>query len=520
MLRIIAVLLTLISLLPLSLILKPALDLNQIPINYYRYLQTTVLLVLGVGFISFVIGTFSAAIVSFFTFPGRKIIRALLLLPLAIPSHITSFVYSYSLEHSSNLQLFLKSKFGCFIFPEMRSISGAIIILSLSLYPYVYMIAQAAFSNLGDSMLVSKTFNKSAYSSITSVAIPIVAPTIIGSVILVMMEVLSDFGSLYYLDIDTLATGVYRSWLFSNDHSQAGFFVAIIIGFSTLLVSLSKVACKTTKDITVSCNENCQLWAMNKKTSFIVMLTFGLILFFAFIMPTSVLIYWSLTSKSSFFATTDVFFRTITLCVYSSFAATIFGLLICYLVYISKIFSIPLKILSLHYSIPGVVYSIGILIFFGLISKYVNTFLIYLGYEGNFMILGTAYSLIVAYLMRFTAIPLKAFSEEFKRIPQEIGWVLETFGKNSFYNFVYINLPIIRKSFFTAFLLVFIDTGKELAITLILRPFGFNTISSRIFELVAEERYREAAAPSLILISLTTAALVMLYKKLFRSKSD
>jgi iron(III) transport system permease protein len=480
-----------------------------------EYILNTLILMIGVGGISFIFGVIPAWLTTFFSFPGRRIFEIALFFPISIPGYIISFVYVNTLEFSGPVQSSLREFFewskGDYWFPEIKSLSGAILVMGFSLYPYVYILVRSNLKNVSNSVTIASTLGFSSLRSLFSIIIPSIRPSIIAGLSLVLMEVITDFGTPQFLAIDTFTTGIYRTWFLLHDKYSTTILAIGELVFVAMLIALEKRLQK--KGILYSSINTNSDYHSKRSISGTIPLIFTYIMcilpiLIGFILPIIPLIYWSV--EKGFFIYDARFYNIIANSVSLSFITALISIsiaiIIGYTARKNKVIRNIARLISLGYAIPNAIIAISIIIFLSKISSFVTEYIV------EISLVGTIGALVYSYLFRFFAISFKAVESGFKKTPNEIEWTAYTMGHGPISTCLNIHIPLIKKSILSGFLLVFIDTIKELTATLIIRPFNFETISTRIYELVSDERYREAAPFSLIIVAIGLISTIVLFK--------
>ncbi|MDD9331152.1 MAG: iron ABC transporter permease [Wolbachia sp.] len=480
-----------------------------------EYTLNTLILMIGVGVISFIFGVIPAWLTTFFSFPGRRIFEIALLFPISIPGYIVSFVYVNTLEFSGPVQSLLREIFkwskGDYWFPEIKSLSGGILVMGFSLYPYIYILVRSSLKNVSNSVTIASTLGFSLLRSLFSVIVPSIRPSIIAGLSLIMMEVITDFGTPQFLAIDTFTTGIYRTWFLLHDKYSATILAVAELIFITIVIVLEKSLQK--KGVSYSSiNTNLDYHSKrNINGSMSLICTYiicTLPILIGFILPIIPLIYWSM--EKEFFIHDIRFYNIIANSVSLAFITALISISIAivigYTARKNKIVNHLARLISLGYAIPNAIIAISIIIFLSRLSSLVSRYVIEIG------LVGTISALVYSYLFRFFAISFKAVESGLKKTPNEIEWTAYTMGHGPISTCLNVHIPLIKKSILSGFLLVFMDTIKELTATLIIRPFNFETISTRIHELVSDERYGEAAPFSLIIVTIGLVSTIILFK--------
>lgn len=487
------------------------------------YIQNSLMLMLGVGCGVILVGVSTAWFVVMCRFPGRKILQWMLLLPLAIPAYILAYMYTDFLQFSGPLQSWLREIFHWtrhdYIFPEIRSRGGAMLILTLSLYPYVYLLTRAAFLEQSSSLLeASRSLGLNAWRSFWKISLPLARPSIVAGTSLALMETLSDFGTVDYFGISTFTTGIYRAWFGTGEHitaAQLASFLLLVVLVLLLLEQASRRRSRHQKQPSQSRYRNLTAYRLTGLRAYAVSLWCFLPIFMGFILPSCLLQYMTLRHIPWLqnFSLTTVSWSALTdsvrnyswqyaqhsfiLALSSTLLAIIIALFIAYAVRLNPhmLSHLLSRIASLGYAVPGSVIGVGVLLSFGYLQQASHA----LGFS-HIVIIGSIGGLIFAYLARFLAVALGGIQASLNKITANIDEAARGLGYRTPAILWRIHTPLLRHSLLTAGLLVFVDVMKELPATLIIRPFNFDTLAVRIYRLASDERLSEAAGDALIIV--------------------
>lgn len=475
------------------------------------YVLTTLALMLGVGLGTFVIGTGTAWLVAMCRFPGRRILEWALLLPLAMPGYLIAYVYTDLLEYAGPLQGILRGLFGWssrrdYWFPEIRSLGGAITMLTLVLYPYVYALARASFLEQSVCVLeVSRTLGRGTWRALLDVALPLARPAIAVGVTLALMECLNDFGTVDFFAVRTLTAGVFDVWLRMGNAGGAAQIALVMLGFVILLIWAERRSRARQRFHHTSSKlrpiEGLRLrggkgWAATAACVLPVLLGFAL--------PAGMLARHAFFSASAEWS--PQFFRhalnSLGLAATAAVVAVAIATLLAYAVRqrAGNAVRIAVRTASVGYAIPGAVLAIGVLIPFAAFDNAVDAFLRQtVGISTGLLLSGTVTALVFAYTVRFLAVSLGAVEAGLGRITPSMEMAARTLGHSPSATLRRLHLPMIRGSLLTGGLLVFVDAMKELPATLVLRPFNFDTLATFVYQYASDERL-EACAPAALAI--------------------
>jgi len=487
-----------------------------------RLVGTTLSLMLGVAIGTCLIGVGTAWLVTMYHFPGRRTFEWALLLPLAVPSYVIAFVYTDFLEYAGPIQRCLRSIFGWeaphdYWFPEIRSLGGAILMMSLVLYPYVYLLSRTAFLEQSAGVLeVSRTLGRGPWANFILVSVPLARPAIVVGLTLVMMETLNDFGTVDLFGVQTLTLGIFDVWFNMNNvggAAQIAFLMLIIIA---ILVGIERYARRKQRF-----HQTTQRYNKLSSKNFIgrpALLAFSaclLPIFLGFILPLSIL---SRDAIGYFRETLDSLFlssvwNSLSLAGLASIFALAIGIQLAYGIRLrgGTIFVAITRFASLGYAIPGAVLAIGILIPMGLLDNTIDAFMRdNFNFSTGLLLSGTITALTFAYVVRFLALSLGAVEAGLGRITNNIDEAARTLGASPGTVLWRVHLPVVRASLLTGAILVFVDVMKELPMTVIMRPFNFETLATQVYQYSAAEQFEQAAPAALAIVVVGILPVILL----------
>lgn len=489
------------------------------------YIINTVILMIATGMIAAMIGILTAWAVSAYEFPGRRFMSWLLVLPLAAPAYIIAYVYTDLLEYSGPIQSTLRDQFDWgrndYWFPEIRSLSGAAFILGLVLYPYVYVLARASFSAQCQAQFqAARTLGKSPLEAFFKVILPASRPAIAGGVALVLMETLADYGVVDYFSIPTFSTGIFRTWFGLGDQMAAMklagimmLFVIILIMFETMTRRGSYVSGKPQR-------RGVERIRVNRVRQWLLSLFCALPILFGFILPVFILI--SLVGKTGdniSSANIGIFLKnSLTVSAITAFVATIVAIFLIYIhrqlnsqTWASGTVKTGIRVSTLGYALPGALLAVGILGPIGQLDQKLTAF-----FNSRFqtdyglLLSGSIALLVYALTLRFLTASYNSLSGGMAKISRSMDDSARTLGARPSTVLTKIHLPLLAPSLAAGACLVFIDVMRELPATLILRPFNFETLSTRVYRLASDERLAEAATAALIIIAVGILPVIVL----------
>jgi iron(III) transport system permease protein len=440
------------------------------------YLWTTFLLCVGVGVCALLLGLPTAWLVSTCRFPFSKQLSWALVLPLAIPTYINAAVY--------------KSMIGTAV---MNMYGGALVIAAV-LYPYVYLIARNVFERQSQSLLeVAEMLGKNRWQTFWGLALPLARPAVAGGLFLVLMEVLNEYGAVKYYNINTLSKGIFKAWLSLGDLGAAVRLSAFLMLFVFAFMGIEYWQRKKKRFHDAAfAPKPIRKVVLTGVSAYLALLACLLPFLLGFVFPIIQLFSWASKTFQETYLPNVLLLVSNSAWVagLSAFAVCGIAILLHYAVRISnqptsKLLS---QVANLGYAIPGAVIAIGTL----------TTLLLF----GNFLN-ATLVGLLYAYLVRFLAVGGNPIETGWQKISKNIDYAAQIAGKRRLESLFGLHIPMLKNSVFACLLLVFVDTMKELPLTLILRPFNFDTLATKSFEFADDERFASAAITSLIIIAVS-----------------
>ena len=469
------------------------------------YVINTLLLMGGVGGVAIVFGISSAWVISRYDFAGRGVFEWMLLLPAAIPAYIIAYCYTDFFEYAGPVQSALRATFGWqtprdYYFPEIRSLGGAVLVMASVLYPYIYMVTRIAFRLTPASLFeIALVHNKSQF---WYVGLPLARPAIVAGLALVMMEVVSDFGTVEYFTVQTITLGIFNVWLGMNNLVAAAQISLIGFLFILGLLGLELYARSRQQYVSTSRTQNSLApLPTTRLGTFICWLLCLIPISFGFFIPLGVLLQFVSRGDviAEFLAIQPVVVSSVTV----ALAAAVFIMLVASLIVLTAAFRGGSKlrklalISSTGYAFPGTILAIGILIYAG----YIDDLLRFIsgGIISSFLIAGLGL-LMLAYLVRFQAVGYGAILSGVRRLPENLMSASRVLGHGYGASLRQIILPLLKSSFIAGLMLVFVDIMKELPMTLLLRPFDFETLATYTYQFAKDEMLEKAALPSLMIV--------------------
>ena len=493
------------------LALKPSGDIwhHLLTTVLSRYVMTTLGLMLGVGIGTLLIGTCTAWLVTLCRFPGRRIFEWALLLPLAMPAYVVAYVYTDVFEFAGPVQELLRGVFGWessrdYWFPEIRSLGGAIFVMTATLYPYVYLLARVAFVQQSVCILeVSRTLGKTAWQSFFSIALPSARPSLIIGVSLVLMEALNDFGTVDFFAVETLTAGIFDVWLNLNNVSGASQLAVVAICFVLLLLWAERKSRSNQRFHNTSTKyQALPSYQLRGAKMFGAVILCLLPIGFGFILPSYILGYyaWGFYEESISRDFYSILSNSLVLSSLSAVLSVLAGIFLAYGVRLKEntLLKSAARFASIGYAVPGAVLAVGVLIPMGKVDVAIQGFFRNaFGISTGLLFSGTIVAVTYGYLARFLALSYGTVEASLMKITPNMDGAARTLGMGPVRTLKRIHLPMIRGGILAAGILVFVDTMKELPMTIILRPFNFETLATHVHQLASDELLEESALGSL-----------------------
>jgi iron(III) transport system permease protein len=473
---------------------------------------------------TFVIGVGTAWLSVMTVFPGRRWLAYALVLPLAAPAYVVAYAFADLLQAAGPLQSALRDatgwRVGDYWFPEIRSLWGAALIFTLTLYPYVYLLARAAFLQQSSAALdVARTLGLGPWRVFFRVALPLARPAIAGGVALALMETLADFGAVSYLSVQTFTTGIYRAWYAMGERAAAGQLAVVLLGFVLLVLALERIGRRGRAIHNSGRASPPHPARLAGGASMAAMLACALPPLLGFAIPALALVRLMLAYEG---APLNERFLTATgtSLLLASLAALLTVALALLLGYARR--AAPglatrtaSGIAGYGYALPGSVIAVGILLPMTAFDRAVNGFMLeHFGIRSGLLVTGTMAGLLFAYAVRFIAPALEAVETGFQRITPSIAGAARTLTRSPMDALVRVHLPLIAPGALTAALVVFVDTMKELPATLLMRPLNADTLAVLAYGYASDERLESAALPSLAIVLVGLPPLIVLMRRI------
>jgi len=483
-------------------------------------LTNTFALLIGVGLGVLFIGTGLAWLTAMCDFPGRKFLDWALMLPLAVPAYVLAFVMVGLFDFSGPLLTGLRARgFELHLLPEIRSTPGIILVMVLAFYPYVYMLARLAFISQGRNLLDSgRVLGLGPWAAFYKVALPMARPAIAAGVALALMETLADFGAVSVFNYDTFTTAIYKTWMGLFNITAAAQLASILLLFVITALYIERRLRQRARYEADSKSSNELRFVLTGVQKFSAIIFSFSVLIIAFVVPVIQLFVWAweviaqeLDSRYFRFL-----FNTLFLGLLAAFLASFGALLLAYTYRLrpDRFTKITVRLATVGYALPGSVLAVGImLVVVWLDNKFLEILQTTTGFEIQPILTGSILVLIVAYVTRFMAVAYGPIDSAFSRIRPSVIQAARSLGAGNWKILWRVSMPMLSGGLLSAMLLVFVEVMKEMPATLLLRPFGWDTLATRIFELTSEGEWERAALPALALIIAGLIPVVLLIKK-------
>ena len=492
-----------------------------------RYTATTLTLVVIVGIGTAVIGSVTAWLVTVYRFPGARLLEIALALPLAFPAYVMAYAYTHMLDHPGPVQTALRTVTGWgprdYWFPEVRSLGGAALMLTIVLYPYVYLLARASFrQQSANAFLVARTLGRSPMRAFWGVALPMARPAIAGGALLAIMETIADFGTVAFFNVQTFATGIYQAWFSLGDRAAASQLALCLLAFALLLAGLERASRGRARTAAqggrFDTMERPRLRGAAGWGAFAICF---LPVLLGFIIPVIMLGVMAVGSGQDLLSPRYLGFMSNSLTLASVAAVlTVSGAILVGFRARTRPGRASKWLVvgaGLGYAVPGGVIAVGLMVPMAAFDNAVDAFMRgSFGISTGLLLTGSIWLMVLAYVVRFMAAALNAYDSGMATVPGHLDAIGRSLGQPGPKLLMRVHLPVARTSVLTALLIVFVDVMKELPATLILHPFDFQTLAVQAHRLAADERLSEAAVPSLVLVAFGLIPVLILCRTLGR----
>jgi iron(III) transport system permease protein len=493
-----------------------------------EYLENTFWLMLWVGMGVTVIGVATAWLTTLCRFPGRGFFEWALILPLAVPAYVMAYAYTDFFQFSGPVQTWLRAAFGWgprdYWFPEVRSIGGAAVIFSFVFYPYVYLLARAAFLEQAAGMIeAGRSLGYDPWRSFFRLALPLARPGIVAGVALALMETLADFGTVAYFALPTFTTGIYRAWLSLGDRAAASQLAVALLGFIALVLVVERVSRGRARFDNRSVRRHLAPQRLHGLSALGAVMACTLPLVLGFVLPAWILLDLALSGGDLHFGRRyfTLVINSVSLSAVTAACAVVLALLVAYAARAgSNVIALAAhRLAGLGYAVPGAVIAVGILIPVTRLDHVLSGWLqSVLGISTGLILTGSIAALVYAYLVRFLAVALQSVEAGLAKVTPSMDDAARSLGAQPMGILARVHVPLLMPSVLTAALMVFVDVMKELPATIMMRPFNFDTLAVHAYNLASDERLSELAAPALTIVAVGVAPVILLSRSVIRAR--
>ncbi|MGL5485919.1 MAG: ABC transporter permease [Shewanella sp.] len=490
------------------------------------YIANSLWLILWVSIGSLLLALPCAWLMARCEFIGRRYLQWALLLPLAMPAYIVAYVYTDLLDYAGPVQRSLRALFGWsspqdYFFPDIRTLGGAACVLSLVLFPYIYLLARTAFMEQSLNLAhASRVMGCSPWQSFWRLSLPMARPALAVGVALVAMETAADFATVNYFAVPTLTTAVYDTWLGYGNLTAAAKLSAIILLVVFSLIGIERFARRKQQLFQKQSRiQIIDLYRLSPMQTLLALGYCGMLLLLAFVLPSGILLSYAINyfeqSWDPLFWQLSV--NSLTLALITSLVCCVIALVLMFIRRVSPRSSdaLPSRLASTGYALPGTVLAIGVLVPLTLLDFAINDIADWLGMTGPGLLLtGSTAALVFAFCVRFVAIAIGSVESSYKRISPSLDMVSLTLGQSPRRLLQRVHLPLLTKGLFAGALLVFIESMKELPAALLLRPIGFENLATYVFQFVSDEKLEHGALPAIVIVLVGLVPLIYLNRSL------
>ena len=495
----------------------------------FEYISNSLILLLGVLIMTLIIGVTTAYLVSFYSFPFSNFFKWALILGFAVPPYIYAYSLTAFFENYGTAYSILKSLFGDANYnkhiPKFDGMLGAILSISFSIYAYVYILTRASFYYQSNNLIeLGKNLGFSKLKSLFKIIIPSARPAIVAGLSLVAMETLSDFGAVDFFSINTLTTAIYNSWLSFDDlafSNQLSFYLLIFIFGLFVIEKFSRRSAKYHSPLQggFKTRKKIKLYGLN---SFFAFLLCFIIFFLSFIFPISQMLYWTIIYPKNFFDLNiyDLILNTLLLVSLSSIILIIFSFISNYgnRVSKSKILNFLTTISISGYALPGIILAVAYITF---VAWFDNTIISYFEIQSiKKIFIGSILGLVLAYFVRFYSLSCNGIKSSYEKINKTLDETAYLAGYSKLKTFLNIHIPYLRSSIFFVIILISLEIIRELPITLILRPFNFETFATTAYIYASQDLLEAAAVPSLFLVLIASLFILLISRYILKEENE
>ena len=494
------------------------------------YISTTLILMAGVGLGTLLIGVGTAWLVTMCRFPGRRLFEWGMLLPMAMPAYIIAYVYTDILEYAGPVQAALRELFGWsgkqeYWFPEIRSLGGAIAMMTLVPYPYVYLLARASFLEQSVGVFeASRSLGRGPWRSFFSVALPLARPGIVIGLSLVLMETLNDFGTVDFFAVNTFSLGIFDVWMNMNNVSGAAQLATVMLLFVAFLVFSERYARRRQRFHNTSSKFQAlpgfQLVGGRGLAATIACLAPVLL---GFVLPTLVLLRYAHQHFDPELSREILghALNSVKLSVLAGTIAVLVAIIMAYSARIKggKVLMVANRVAAMGYAVPGAVLAVGVMIVLGNLDNGIDGIAREnFGFSTGLIFSGTIAAVTFGYLVRFLALSLGTVEASLGKVTPSMDGASRSLGRGAFATMQFVHLPLIKGGVLTAVMLVFVDCMKELPMTVILQPFNFQTLATFVHQYASVEQLGDAALAALSIVGVGVVPVILLSLTIAKSR--
>jgi iron(III) transport system permease protein len=491
-----------------------------------RYIANTLLLLVAVSAGVISMGVVSAWLVSSYRFPGRDILEWALMLPLAMPAYVMAYAYTDWLQYTGAVQSWLRRTTGWqasdYWFPEIRSLWGAAAMLSLALFPYVYLIARTAFHEVSRSAIeAGRLAGLDAWGAFFRVAVPLARPAIVAGASLALMETLADFGTVSYFAVEVFTTGIFKAWLSLGDSVAAAQLSACLLAFVVVVLALER-ASRSRAAYAAASPKPLRPHLLRGAKAALALIACALPVIFGFVLPALLLLNLAWGEKTAYVGARmlALIANSFSLAGLTAVVAVLLGLVMAYAARLTptRLVRGVNRAAGFGYALPGAVIAVGVLVPLGKLDNTLAGWLESLvDRPVGLLLTGTVAALIYAYLVRLLAVSLQTVEAGLAKITRSMEDAARSLGAGAGGALARVHVPLLAPSLATAALLVFLDVLKELPATFALRPFNFDTLAIEAYNLAKDERLAEAAAPALVIVAVGLLPVLYVTRRYFQA---
>jgi iron(III) transport system permease protein len=492
----------------------------------------TLMLMGGVAVLTLITGAGAAWLVTMYSFPGRGLFDWLLILPLALPTYITAYCYADFLDYTGPVQGTLRGLFGFtsyrdYWFPEIRSLGGAIFVLSAVLYPYVYLTARASFALQSIHVIeVARTLGRTGLGALFSVALPMARPALAAGVSLALMECLNDVGAVEYLGVKTLTLSVYAAWIQRSSLAGAAQLALVMLIFVFALIALERYGRRQLRYAPGRAESPAppETFLPAWKAA-LACLACAAPFTIGFAVPAAMLVRSAILNGAEYrsYGYASAAANSLFLAVAAAIITVVLALVIGAALRISRSPAVAYsaRLSSLGYAIPGTVVALGLIIPLAAFDNAVSAFFKeHFGKGTGLLLSGSAFILLFGYTVRFMAVAYGSIEAGWHRLSPNLDAAARTLGASPLAMLTSVHLPLLKPAIGAAALLVFVDTMKELPATLLLRPFNFETLATHVYTFASQEQFERSALSALTIVAVGLVPLLLLHRALKGANSN